>query len=410
MATSWYLLENNAKSTLNGAVLAAAATITVNDASGFPATGDFFVTVWDGATYFDPGDDAGGGTGGGMEVMLVTGVAGNVLTVTRAQLGTADVGHADTNDVRLLIVDALIEQITGAITAHDHSAAGDGATVSHGDLGDLHQDVTTTGAPQFARIGVGVAADATAVFRGVDDTESVQHGFEFTREITDATDSRITIHGKMTADATGDNIEGHYAMEFAAYTKDTCGFDFGLLYGIQGYVYHEGSGTLASGIGAKTGVRLHGDGDITHAYGLVINPGLSAGSTGSIITNIGVSIVDPLLDGAGTITNNYALYIPNQTAGTNNWAIYLAGSGVDNGIHMGGDVVFHRSGANEATLPDKLIVGLELEMDGDLNHDGSNVGFYGTAPIAQAVLATGGGATVDNVITALQNLGLVKQA
>ena len=38
------------------------------------------------------------------------------------------------------------------------------------------------------------------------------------------------------------------------------------------------------------------------------------------------------------------------------------------------------------------------------------MGFYGTTSIAQAVLATGAGATVDNVITALQNLGLVKQA
>lgn len=38
------------------------------------------------------------------------------------------------------------------------------------------------------------------------------------------------------------------------------------------------------------------------------------------------------------------------------------------------------------------------------------IGFYDVTPIAQAVLATGGGATVDNVITALQNLGLVKQS
>jgi hypothetical protein len=38
------------------------------------------------------------------------------------------------------------------------------------------------------------------------------------------------------------------------------------------------------------------------------------------------------------------------------------------------------------------------------------LGFYGTTAIAQAVLATGAGATVDNVITALQNLGLVKQS
>lgn len=40
----------------------------------------------------------------------------------------------------------------------------------------------------------------------------------------------------------------------------------------------------------------------------------------------------------------------------------------------------------------------------------TKVGFYGVAPIAQAVLATGTGASVDNVITALQNLGLVKQS
>lgn len=38
------------------------------------------------------------------------------------------------------------------------------------------------------------------------------------------------------------------------------------------------------------------------------------------------------------------------------------------------------------------------------------LGFYGKAPIVQAVLATGAGATVDDVITALQNIGLVKQA
>ena len=37
------------------------------------------------------------------------------------------------------------------------------------------------------------------------------------------------------------------------------------------------------------------------------------------------------------------------------------------------------------------------------------IGFYATTAITQATLATGGGATVDNVITALQNLGLVSQ-
>jgi hypothetical protein len=51
-------------------------------------------------------------------------------------------------------------------------------------------------------------------------------------------------------------------------------------------------------------------------------------------------------------------------------------------------------------------LGLEIEASGTE----PMLGFYGVTPIARAVLATGAGATVDNVITALQNLGLVKQS
>jgi len=51
-------------------------------------------------------------------------------------------------------------------------------------------------------------------------------------------------------------------------------------------------------------------------------------------------------------------------------------------------------------------LGFEIEASGSE----SKIGFHGVAPIVRAVLATGAGATVDNVITALQNLGLVKQA
>lgn len=57
-----------------------------------------------------------------------------------------------------------------------------------------------------------------------------------------------------------------------------------------------------------------------------------------------------------------------------------------------------------------LVLAGEVEMDAALNHDGTTVGFYGTTPTTQQILATGAGATVDNVITALQNLGLVKQS
>jgi len=41
---------------------------------------------------------------------------------------------------------------------------------------------------------------------------------------------------------------------------------------------------------------------------------------------------------------------------------------------------------------------------------GVQLGFYGVTPVSRQILATGVGATVDNVITALQNLGLVRQS
>jgi hypothetical protein len=41
---------------------------------------------------------------------------------------------------------------------------------------------------------------------------------------------------------------------------------------------------------------------------------------------------------------------------------------------------------------------------------GQKIGFFNATPIVQPLLATGGGATVDNVITVLQNLGLCRQS
>ena len=42
--------------------------------------------------------------------------------------------------------------------------------------------------------------------------------------------------------------------------------------------------------------------------------------------------------------------------------------------------------------------------------DNNKIGFWGVTPVVQQVLATGGGATVDNVITMLQTIGLCKQS
>ena len=51
----------------------------------------------------------------------------------------------------------------------------------------------------------------------------------------------------------------------------------------------------------------------------------------------------------------------------------------------------------------------EIEIDGDLNHDGSNVGFYGSAPVAKPTVtgSRGGNAALASLLTALANLGLI---
>jgi hypothetical protein len=79
--------------------------------------------------------------------------------------------------------------------------------------------------------------------------------------------------------------------------------------------------------------------------------------------------------GTASVVNSFGVLIASQSgAGTKSWAFQSAAGA-------------HRFGDSTATL-----------------------GFYGHADIACAVLATGAAHTVDDVITALQNVGLVKQS
>ncbi len=80
----------------------------------------------------------------------------------------------------------------------------------------------------------------------------------------------------------------------------------------------------------------------------------------------------------------------------------VAGSGA--GLLLGGDVLLYRSAADILQTPDSVHIEGDLEIDGDLNHDGTNVGFYGTAPVAQQV---GVAVTEAAIHAALVNLGLI---
>jgi hypothetical protein len=57
----------------------------------------------------------------------------------------------------------------------------------------------------------------------------------------------------------------------------------------------------------------------------------------------------------------------------------------------------------------KVTASAEVQIDGDLNHDGTNVGFYAQAPVARQTVtgSKAGNAALGNLMTALAALGLV---
>jgi hypothetical protein len=91
--------KNNAKTTINdtGGIDEDDTEVIVTSGAVFPASGDFMATIWDAATYPDPGDDSG------MEIVKVTARSTNTLTIVRAQEGTAGVAHADGETIAMLI-------------------------------------------------------------------------------------------------------------------------------------------------------------------------------------------------------------------------------------------------------------------------------------------------------------------
>lgn len=161
----------------------------------------------------------------------------------------------------------------------------------------------------------------------------------------------------------------------------------------------------------------------TNNWGLVVpvgDVGIGANPTGTTKTYIRtVSTVNNYIglrilhDGVSD-TTGYAMYCEKQGAGVNNIAAYIAASG---GTHNYAIITGGGNSGFGIASPTHLVhvngtfkaVG-DATLAGALDHDGTTVGFFGTAPIAQAQLATGVGHSVDDVITALQNLGLVKQA
>ena len=182
----------------------------------------------------------------------------------------------------------------------------------------------------------------------------------------------------------------------------------------QADAFFNGARTLTFATGAITAQRsfkfaaptlaFAGASTITNAATVYIDAAPSAG-TNATITNAYALWVDAgitRLDG-GVVLGSTLTLGGSVTCGSND----LLGVGI-------AEVQVVRAVANLSLRP--AVAGGSVEItkaDGTtkaIESNATGLGFYGVAPVARQVLATGGGATADNIITALQALGLLTQS
>jgi len=225
---------------------------------------------------------------------------------------------------------------------------------------------------------------------------------------------------------------------FAADTSNTGGIDFGgdvkvyrgsagWLY-VGGSFYANGSFEIGSAIqGSNNWKTLNKAGSGWVTWGTRNTSGsetvLDLSNIGTITTagNVGIGTTSPtnILSLGGNAVRKIWME-RHTTANTAGNTLTIQGGGATSGAtnKAGGQLILIpglSTGTGESGVTIQgCPVGSTGTADGTpadmIKVLGNKLGFYNTTPIARAVLATGASHTVDDVITALQNLGLVSQS
>lgn len=225
-----------------------------------------------------------------------------------------------------------------------------------------------------------------------------------------------------------------YAGSVSCRTKNTCTQPFPYIIGLFGAANHFGSGLIDDLVGLEYSVGNYGAGNVTRATGLSIAASNYGSSGTTIATAICIDVWAISKLAGRNITTAIGLNIENQSAATTNFAIRTnAGNIVFNeGSHD--DTDFRVEGATDANLfvsdgsADTIQVGAatasdsakfyvngkisasgEVEINGALNHDGTELGLFATAPITQQTVtgSRGGNAALASLLTQLAAYGLI---
>jgi hypothetical protein len=180
-----------------------------------------------------------------------------------------------------------------------------------------------------------------------------------------------------------------------------------------------GTGPHTNCYGLNQDMRFKGTASISNAWGNFVRYKHESDRIATTTNGIAYGIAAPNFSGSTVPTNMHGIRIENQgSAGqTNCYGIRIfAQSGATNNYNI------YSAGASALNWFEG-----DVEINGDLDHDGSNIGFYGTAPAAQSaaytrnatvvesrtLLASASATTTNNnnvlaaLIADLQNIGIL---
>lgn len=313
------LFSNNIVTTLQSNLAIGATTITLAPGGGAglpsPTGGQFFTMTLIPAAQPSTA----------FEVVYCTARSGDVLTVTRAQEGTANQAW--------LAGDVAYNSVTAGAMSYIYQLL---ATTNGGAyIGYLTQDAETITVKQYLD-RMHVNSSLTMIqprfeANNTDDSDTPDSAFRVNRTLTTTTAS-----GHGFRDQTSFTRVAAYAAFDAAVTMNQTGMDH--------CINFQARSVMAGGT-------------LTNWYGYGSFPIANAGT----VTNMFGSYIRGNWSGAGNVTNNYGFYVENITKGTNKWAGYIAINAapfycgaptqIDNLATFGGGAQLAVGGSNSADYP-----------------------------------------------------------